>query len=149
MIVSCGIESDRQSPPSSRTYSPPRPFESFLCTLRAARFAAREIFIRSITAGQTRATAYSISGREASTENHSSRFFAESFLESRIPAKRRFAVFALRIFTPATTTGPAKGPRPASSIPTIALRYLAMRINLLQRAPLYILKYTFNANYKR
>ncbi len=78
-----------------------------------ARCVARKMLIRSISSGSTSATAQITSGCAVILSYRSSRRFAVSFLESsRYPGSKSRG----RI-TAAADTGPARGPRPASSTP--------------------------------
>ncbi len=82
------------------------------CTARvSAHSEARRILSRSIRAGEAKATANDAVAQISS--NSSSRRSALSRLESSMPLGMRFGSST----TAAATTGPASGPRPASSQP--------------------------------
>ncbi len=129
MVFACGwflflIRSPTYSPPSSIILHCKRLILNRARSRRRARpaprFAAREMFIPSITRGETRATAKRTALCAAKYANHRSRWDAESFFESRSFPSFKFSVFSFKFFgthTAPTTTGPASAPRPTSSNP--------------------------------
>src|ERR1700722_1794346 len=124
MIEAAAIESTKPSPPitasqSQAVSSRSRPstntclgISGSACTARlSAHSDARRILSRSIREGGAKATANDAVAQISS--NSSSRRSAVSRLESSIPLGIRFGSST----TAAATTGPASGPRPASSQP--------------------------------
>src|SRR6202048_4547212 len=124
MIDAAAIESTRPSPPITASQSQGvesrwRPSTSTCfgisgraCTARASAHSdARRILSRSIRAGDAKATANEAVAQISS--NNSSRRSAVSRLESSMPLGIRLGSST----TAAATTGPASGPRPASSQP--------------------------------
>lgn len=85
----------------------------FSTALRMAKCVARRMLMRSITSASMTAYAQSTFLLEMSSSNNFSRFFAESFLESFSSRQTK----SCGKITAAATTGPASGPRPASSMP--------------------------------
>ena len=104
-------------------------FAIFLYARYAAQFAAADMFIASIVFGLTRAIQKRIAGFLRIHSFHAMRCFAVSFLESR-SGNGGFSFVSFLAFrakeddnaTHATTTGPASGPRPTSSMPIIIRR---------------------------
>src|SRR3989344_2419260 len=77
----------------------------------------------SITFSETSETAKSNSFflfPSCARANHNSRSSSESCLESLMP-RQNFLLNSFGITTPPTATGPAKGPLPASSMPTMCV----------------------------
>lgn len=85
---------------------------------RMARWVARSILMRSISSAATVATEYTTSPWEVRTSKNFSRRAGVSFFESFSSPNAKSSG---RI-TAAATTGPAKGPRPASSTPATGMR---------------------------
>ncbi len=110
-------------PPSSSTNTsslPHSPGITLRSALDIAVAVAAAIPSRSTTRGPTIETTWRSSSFFRIHEKRFSRFPTVNFLESRIPfAKYSCSIgVSTRASTAPTTSGPATGPRPASSIPT-------------------------------
>ena len=85
-----------------------------------ARWVARRMFSWSISRADAEATAQVQDGVALMTSASASRRFSESFFESLMAAQgpvRRSAAASSGTETAVANTGPASGPRPASSMP--------------------------------
>lgn len=120
MTVSCSYSDGARSAPSSQTFPSPSAGFNFLIPSATALRITTAIPCLSIKSAPGSATQYvssPVASLSKSCANSTSRFFSLIFFESFRPGKAAKKSNPSGAQTTPTATGPASGPRPASSMP--------------------------------